>query len=569
MKFHGIFSTAILLTTLWAGCASCSKSDDAGTGSSKVAVTAYATLKGCYVAGGKSEFPTFGSTSRARLAVVGKSAAYSATVLDAPSGMFSFTGVEGPLTRDNTLLMWTSFGQATVSYNGSLKYTVPTSQTGELSDHIMYGTANYSSGSAGSKFTLKEACCVMYVALKQGGYSVSGLTIKSGGGELIAGEVTLDPATESFSATSSEVSVKLAEAVSCALEAKYIAVALAPATLSKGYTITLETSDGIKTVSSSDALQLKAGECVYTETVNPDSVRKLMACGSNKVYLFDATKADWEGSYKSGLLWSWDCTSIQGTVSGCKSSSHIDDVVLVNNRKQILVTCSNNSGWCVLLEPDYSTSGSADLLFWTNKATNAHSAEYLPGGYVAVACSTDGGDCLQLYKVGQNNTPLSTYALTSAHGCVWNEESQRLYAIGGTSLQIYTWNSSEGKLTLEKTVSTSGFVSGLHDLSLVDANTLILGGKNAATYTISTGKFTSLAWFNATATNGIKSLNYNPETQEIFYTFAVSGTAEGSYDWSSHKIRYTSTPASAYNAGNEKHYIVDDINMYKVRVYNW
>ena len=560
-------SLTVILLTVWAGCSSCGSKE--GNTQQNVAVTSYITLQGCYVADGKKDFPTLTSTSKAGLAVAGRTESYSASPLDLTSGMFCFTGVAGPLTKDDKLLAWTCMDGAQATFDGALRYSIPVSQDGTFSSHVMLGTEKYVSGSSGTRFTLSEGCCVMYVTLKKGYYSADGLTIKANGGEKIAGDVAFDPSSETFSATADAVSVKLPSSVNCSLSSKCIAVMLAPVVLSKGYTITLDTTDGTKTVSSSESVQLEAGECVYTEELNPDDVRKLMACGSSKVYLFDATKVDWGGSYKSGLIWQWDCTSVQGTVAGCKSSSHIDDVGIVNNGKNILVTCSNNNGWCVLLEPDYNVDGKADLLFWTNSSPNAHSAEYLPGGYVAVACSVGDGDCIQLYKVGSNNSPVGSYALTSAHGCVWNEDSQRLYAIGGTSLQIYTWDQTAGKLTLEKTVSTSDYVTGLHDIALVDSNTLILGGYKVATYTISTGKLTSLTWFNSSATNGIKSLNYNPSSQELYYTFAVAATAEGAYDWSSYKIRYTNTPSSAYNASGEKHIIVNDINMYKTRVFNW
>ena len=121
------------------------------------------------------------------------------------------------------------------------------------------------------------------------------------------------------------------------------------------------------------------------------------------------------------------------------------------------------------------------------------------------------------------------------------------------------------ELILEKTVSTAAYVSALHDLTLVDANTLVMAGIRAAFYNISAGTFTQIEHFNPSALFSVKSINCNMTTGECFYTFAAEGTFEGGYYWSSHKLRYTSD----LKGNEESHILVDDIDMYKVRVFNW
>lgn len=94
---------------------------------------------------------------------------------------------------------------------------------------------------------------------------------------------------------------------------------------------------------------------------------------------------------------------------------------------------------------------------------------------------------------------------------------QRLYAIGGTTLQEYSlvdWDGSNPSLRLESSYSTTGNVAGLHDMTLISEDEIILAG-----------------------INGMKSINYNPSTGEAYYTYAAAGTSEGGYDWSSHKVR--------------------------------
>ena len=190
--------------------------------------------------------------------------------------------------------------------------------------------------------------------------------------------------------------------------------------------------------------------------------------------------------------------------------------------------------------------------------------------------SSDGGDKLVLFDTNGSTSPIASYPLTSAHGVVWVDSVQRLYAIGGSSIQVYSlsaWDSSSPALKLEKTISSSSFVNGLHDASLVDANTIIVAGNNAALLDVRSGSLSGIRHLNGVI--GIKSVNYNADSGELYYTYAAAGTSEGSYDWSSHKIRYTDDvnlqlSGDGQSDGSNWSYItVSDIDMYKVRVLNW
>ena len=66
------------------------------------------------------------------------------------------------------------------------------------------------------------------------------------------------------------------------------------------------------------------------------------------------------------------------------------------------------------------------------------------------------------------------------------------------------------------------------------------------------------------ASTAIKSLNYNDETGEMWYTDAT--VPEGSQSWSSQTIRY----ATDMNGSAATRTIrVPDQDMYKVRVMSW
>lgn len=319
-------------------------------------------------------------------------------------------------------------------------------------------------------------------------------------------------------------------------------------------------------------MEFPAGKTISLGTIpsSQDARCRLIASGAGKVYVFDKDNVKWGEEYTKGLVWSWSSASLGDKYK----KADIADAVPVDNGKGILVTgayTSYHQGFCVYLKPNFDTTDGVEQVFFTSNVYNAHSAELLPGNYIVVACS-NGDNHLKMFNLN-SSTPdavIGSYPLESAHGVEWCEQAKRLYAIGGTSLQIYTFDKNTGALALEKTISTSSYVSHLHSLSLCeDDNTLVIGGNNVATYDIAKGSFKNLVWFNDSYTNGIKSVNMNSSTKEVFYTFAAKGTAEGSTDTHTHTIRYCDDPSQTYNLDAEKHIKVTDIEMYKVRVLSW
>ena len=277
------------------------------------------------------------------------------------------------------------------------------------------------------------------------------------------------------------------------------------------------------------------------------------------VYMIDAGLAD-ETGYKNAVTWSWDATTAAATLGLAASRcNHLDDCKPVDNGKKLLVTSSYN--WCALL--DIATG---EVLFHTTAAPNAHSAEMLPDNRIAVACSegsSSDNNKVQIYDIARPNLVLFQSELGSAHGVVWNETTQRLYAIGGQSLQIYKlkdWTSATPSLELEKTVQTP--YGGLHDMSLVNSNTLCIGGRRAYLYDIGANQFTEMTLF--ASSTAIKSINYNDDTGELWYT--DSTIPEGSQAWSTQTIRYATDRNGSAATRTIK---VPDLDMYKVRVMSW
>ena len=324
--------------------------------------------------------------------------------------------------------------------------------------------------------------------------------------------------------------------------------------------VTLTDTDGNSfSVGKTEPVTLEAGGKHDTDDARSSFVTELVFCGDNMVYMIDAGLAN-ETTYKDAVTWSWDATEAAAVLGLDKSRcNHLDDCKPVDNGKKLLCTSSYN--WCVLL--DIATK---EVLFHTTATPNAHSAELLPGNRIVVACSggeSSGNNSIQLYDISQPNRILYQSALGSAHGVVWNETTQRLYAIGGQSLQIYKlkdWETAAPSLELEKTVQTPQ--GGLHDMSYVNSNTLCIGGRRAYLYDIGANRFTEMMLFSAST--AIKSINYNDETGELWYTDSTN--PEGSQSWSTQTIRYSTDK----NASTETRTIkVPDLDVYKVRVMNW
>lgn len=310
------------------------------------------------------------------------------------------------------------------------------------------------------------------------------------------------------------------------------------------------------------AAMLSVASCDTDVTPSVEDKREtLVVCGDNMIYMIDAEKAVDEG-FDAAVTWSWDASSAADIVGG--SMIRLDDCKVVDGGTKILATSSYS--WAVLL--DIATK---QVLWWSKSSKNAHSADLLPGGRIAVACANASnglGNRVQIFDIGSPNEVKSYVELGSAHGVVWNDARQRLYAVGGSTLAVYEltdWDTDTPTLTLENTYDTSGYVTGLHDLTYVNETTLLLAGRKAAFLNLSTGKFVSLPHFNGST--GLKSVNYDNSKGDCWYTDATDPKHQVDYDWATDTIFHTSDVTG--NVVDRTISVPEGFNMYKVRVMNW
>lgn len=442
--------------------------------------------------------------------------------------------------------------------DGVLKTTLPTEQDGTVAPLLIGHTTAAVNAYEGCRMELSQLWCTMYIRINKGNYSIAKAVVEANAGENIAGEITVGMAEWNVSASAASVAVTPAAALDCREGGQILPVLLAPVTLSAGYTVTLTNTEGEEiSVVSNTPVALEQGGKIDTSEAASTFTTQLLFFGDNMAYQIDSGfETD---DYKQAIVWSWDARSAASTLGIAESQCRVGEGKPVENGTQLLLTGA--TGWSVLLE-----KATKQILWWSASCPQVHSAELLPGNRVALACSTgDAANCnkVQIYDVGQPNRVLAQYNLYSAHGVVWNETTQRLYAIGGQSLQIYklkAWETSSPGLELERTVQTPK--NGLHDLTYVNAGNLCIAGKSAYIYNIGTDSFTELSHFkNSTA---LKSVNYNEDTGAAWYTDATE--PEGNETWSTHTLRYTSDVGQTYV---DRTISIPDVDVYKVRVLSW
>lgn len=292
---------------------------------------------------------------------------------------------------------------------------------------------------------------------------------------------------------------------------------------------------------------------------NPDGTQAttLLVSGGNYVSAVQPALIPDGEDYRQGIIWDFDARDVAYKLGLTKDAmDHLDDCKPIDGNTRILATSSHN--WALIVTYDRKRQ----VEFWTAKSNNAHSAEVLPGNKVVVACSNP-CDQLQLYDRSRSNEVLHSVSLPSAHGVVWNDKRQRLYAIGKQKLGIYRLEGADTdtpKLVEEASVKTPK--SSTHDLSPVDENTLCVSGRDSYLFNLDTREFTPLTQFNGRTS--IKSVNYNVGTNEAWYTDSTD--PEGDYSWSTQTVHHTPDPMGT---ADDYTFRTNNYNLYKVRVLYW
>lgn len=154
--------------------------------------------------------------------------------------------------------------------------------------------------------------------------------------------------------------------------------------------------------------------------------RELLVCGWDELVALDVAGPE------PVKVWRWKAEERAELPAEYRKLFRTIDECKPVGGGRILITASSD-GVALIERP------SGKVLFWARGA-NAHSAEMLPGGRIAVACSVRqrGGNRVALFDAAAPEREIASAELYSGHGVVWDQERGTLWALGGRELKAFT-----------------------------------------------------------------------------------------------------------------------------------
>ena len=159
-------------------------------------------------------------------------------------------------------------------------------------------------------------------------------------------------------------------------------------------------------------------------------------------------------------VWSYELPYYQISGTKRRHSSRFGDVALA--------VCGHHYG-CMVSYP------AGELLWQTEAAAESpHGIELLPNGVIAIASSVGGEVQFFTTESPYSDAPAATVSLRSAHGVLWDDQHNVLWALGGDVLAAYRITLHDGgRVTVEEDLSrrTTVPLGGAHDIAPVYGNT--------------------------------------------------------------------------------------------------
>lgn len=263
--------------------------------------------------------------------------------------------------------------------------------------------------------------------------------------------------------------------------------------------------------------------------------QELLVCGDAEVFILNITRS----SQPPEKLFSWKATDGDDMPPEFRGLFRTTDECKPLPGGRILVTASSDGVAVVERE-------SGRTPFWA-RVPDAHSAELLPGNKLVVASSTHKeGNRLVLFDLAVPAKPLSSVALNSAHGVVWDETRQRLWALGYTELVSYRLvEGTPPRLEAAETFPLPD--PGGHDLYAHEGARLLglTTGKSALLFDRDKKKFSP--HFGIPWAENVKSISIHPKTKQVVYVQAELPA------WWSSKLKFL-RPANEVELPGERLY---------------
>jgi hypothetical protein len=182
---------------------------------------------------------------------------------------------------------------------------------------------------------------------------------------------------------------------------------------------------------------------------------ELILCGWDEVFILALGPGATPAHRK---VWSWRVTDSPEIPAEMRAAFRTtDDCKPVDGGRRILI--SSSAGAIALVDRETKRAS------FHARVTNAHSIEMLPGGRIAAAASVSTaptGNRLVIFDAASGKE-LASDELRSAHGAVWDEPRNVLWALGGDVLRAYTVG-APGATRLVRTFELALPDGGGHDL---------------------------------------------------------------------------------------------------------
>ncbi|MFN3408905.1 MAG: DUF6528 family protein [Limisphaerales bacterium] len=263
---------------------------------------------------------------------------------------------------------------------------------------------------------------------------------------------------------------------------------------------------------------------------------RLLLCGMDEVFVVDAAMLTCNGPVTK--LWSWRAKDREELPAGLRGAfGTTDECKPVSGGRQILITSSG--GGCALV--DYPSGA----VRWHGRAHNAHSAELLPNHRVVVAASVGAaGNRLLVFDLARPGEPLTEASLESAHGVIWDEARQCLWALGFSTLEAYElrdWQSQ--KPTLQRVASHPLPDPDGHDLQAVPGSDDLLITTGAKVFLFDRNNTTFRPHPELRDREHVKSVSIHPATGRVVFVQAEAGR------WWSGTLRFLNPAAETALTG--------------------
>jgi hypothetical protein len=275
----------------------------------------------------------------------------------------------------------------------------------------------------------------------------------------------------------------------------------------------------------------------FTQPGQPaTTARELVVCGWDEVFIL---RVEGGADHSARRTWTWRAkgrADMPDQVEALFDTT--DECKPFEGGSKILVTSSG--GGVAFIDRI------KDRVLFYGRAANAHSADLLPGGRIAVAASHDRagkGDRLILFDLATSDRELSSVDLPWGHGVVWDDQRRLLWALADEDIRVYElrdWDSTLPKLQRVALIPLPE--RGGHDLSVVSSTLLAIStGNRCWLFDREARTFRPHPELGDKAS--VKSINHHPQSGQIAYV-----QAEGK-NWWGERIHFLRPPGMVHVAG--------------------